>query len=243
MKIRNCSPRRGSPTSAFTLVEVILAVFIAVGLLMVAISFYQQSARLRGEMLRESEKLTAVRLLMDRMSADLRTAVAEPREGFTGSAASMRFVHSDSAGLMLVSYEGAFDGIDTNAVMIGFNRLANLLVENAAAASASTNAIPLSFTGDDLFGTNNVAAAAPEPTTRAIKFARFRFYDGRAWVESWSSVELPMGVEISLGLEPPPMEDLLTTNAPTTEVFKRVVFLPAGRMASTNEFEMFEEAL
>jgi type II secretory pathway pseudopilin PulG len=235
---------RNRKDSAFTLLEVILAVVIAVGLLMVAISFYQQSARLRGEMLRESERLTAVRLVMDRMSTDLRTAVAEPREGFTGSAGSMRFAHSDVGGLMVVSYEGAFEGIDTNAVMIGINRIERLLVESAPIGSATgTNAVPFSFTGDDLFGTNNLAAAAPEPTTRAIKHARFRFYDGRQWLESWSAVNLPMGVEISLGLEAPAMEDLLTTNAPTTEVFKRVVFLPAGRMASTNEFEMFEEAL
>lgn len=230
MKIRH------EQRAAFTLIEMLLAIFIAVGLLMVAIAFYQSSARLRGELLGESEKLAAVRLLMDRMTSDLRTAIAEPRDGFTGASDSMKFTHVAAQGLMLVSFGAAYGATaETNAVMIGFNHTQQLLMETGL-VSTNTNSVPFSFTGDDLFGTNNLPVA-PEPTTRAIKHARFRYFNGSAWAESWSSIEPPVGVEISLGLEALSEEDLLTTNEVTTEIFRRVVYVPAGRAATTNVFE------
>src|SRR5687767_16033490 len=80
----------------FTLVEVILAVVIAAGLLVVAISYYQRATELRARLIEESERLTTIRLMMDRLSGDLRTAFAEPRQGFTGTSDSMRFVHAGS---------------------------------------------------------------------------------------------------------------------------------------------------
>ena len=58
-------PPKGGTTykKAFTLIEVILAVVIAGGLLVVAISYYQRAADLRGQLLAESEKLTTIRLV------------------------------------------------------------------------------------------------------------------------------------------------------------------------------------
>jgi len=65
-------------------------------LLVVAISYYQRSADLRGKLLEESGRLTTIRLVMDRLSGDLRTAFAEPRQGFSGTVDSMRFVHAEA---------------------------------------------------------------------------------------------------------------------------------------------------
>ena len=54
----------------FTLIEVVLAIVIAVGLLTGVLVFYRQAAILREEILRKADALSAVRLVMDRISTN-----------------------------------------------------------------------------------------------------------------------------------------------------------------------------
>lgn len=231
--------------SGFTLVEVILAVAIASGLLVVAISYYQRSADLRGKLLEESERLAAMRLVMDRITSDLRTAFAEPREGFVGSADSMRFVHAGSptsanlleGSLKLVVYSAVTNLAGTNSVVIGFDRVESPLVElrvstNSISAPTTLTNEPVAFHGEmDPLATNRVTAPIVEPLTRAIRFAQFRYFNGSEWLEAWNGVDLPLGVEVTLGAEPMLPEDELYTG----EIFRRVIFIPAGRAAETWE--------
>jgi hypothetical protein len=44
-------------------------------------------------------------------------------------------------------------------------------------------------------------------------------------LESWNGTKLPIGVEISLGFEPPVTDEQGTDSG---EVFRRVVYLPGG---------------
>lgn len=234
--------------SGFTLVEVILAVAIASGLLVVAISYYQRSADLRGKLLEESERLSAMRLVMDRITSDLRTAFAEPREGFVGGADSMRFVHAGSpaganlleGSLKLVAYSVVTNLAGTNSVVIGFDRVESPLVElrvstNSVPAPTALTNEPVAFHGEmDPLATNRITAPIVEPMTRAIRFVQFRYFSGSEWLEVWNSVDLPLGVEVTLGAEPMLPEDELYTG----EVFRRVIFVPAGRVA-----EAWEETL
>jgi type II secretory pathway pseudopilin PulG len=221
--------------SAFTLIEVILAVVIASGLLVVAISYYQRSADLRSQLLEESERLTTMRLMMDRLSGDLRTAFAEPRQGFSGTPDSMRFVHVGNptpgnlgeGALKLVSYSVATNSQGTNAaVVIGFNRVETPLVE-LRTTSATTNSEPLSFNGamDPTVALTNQVV---EPMTRAIRFVRFRYFNGSEWMDSWDGVDLPRGVEATFGTEPVLPDDEVFGG----EQFMRVIFVPAGRASS-----------
>lgn len=214
--------------SAFTLVEVLLAVVIAAGMLVVAISYYQRSTDLRGQLLEESERLATIRLVMDRLSGDLRTAFAEPRQGFTGTADYMRFVHTGSptpgrsmdGALQLVTYSVVTNMEGTNSVVLGFNRTEAPLVEMKI---ASTNSEPLSFNGGMDFAsmTNKVI----EPLTRAIRFVHFRYFSGSEWLDTWDGVDLPLGVEVTFGPEPISPEDDLYP----FEQFRRVIFVPAGK--------------
>ncbi|HAM72285.1 MAG TPA: hypothetical protein DCM86_11635, partial [Verrucomicrobiales bacterium] len=80
--------------AAFTLLEVVLAIVIAIGILVVALYFYQQSTRLRGQLIEESDRLATVRLLIDRMTQDLRSAFPDTLLSFSGDASSMTFVHT-----------------------------------------------------------------------------------------------------------------------------------------------------
>lgn len=220
---------------AFTLIEVILAIVIASGLLIVAISFYQRSADLRGQLLEESEKLATIRLIMDRLSGDLRTAFAEPRQGFTGGADYLRFVHAGSpspanlgdGALKLVRYSSVTNAEGTNTVMVGFNRVESPLLETRIVA---TNREPFSFNGamDPLANATNKFV---EPLTRAIRFVRFRYFDGSEWLDAWDGVDLPVGVEATFGTDSA-SSDESQEEGYAGEQFRRVIFVPAGRASA-----------
>jgi type II secretory pathway pseudopilin PulG len=224
---------RASSRTAFTLLEVILAIGIAAGLLIVAMSYYQRSAELRRQLLEESERLATIRLLMDRLSSDLRTAFAEPRQGFAGGSDFIRFVHAGSptpmniteGALKLVTYGVVTNTEGTNSIVIGFNRTEVALVEMRSVTTA-TNAEPVAFHGEmNLASTTN---RVEEPLTRDIRFVHFRYFDGSLWRDAWDGVDLPLGVEVTFGAEPQPLEE---AEYPY-EVFQRLIFLPAGRVSS-----------
>lgn len=220
----------GSRERGFTLVEVILAISLAIAILVVAMSFYQQASELRRQIVEVSERVSTVRLLMDRLTTDLRAARSHDWEGFNGDSTSLRFVKSElippaawkraqsATDLRVVSY-GVATGLDgTNTMVTGISRteVAALELRQArshgaapAEMSATTNAVP------------------EEPLTDVIRFVHYRFWDGMAWVDSWADVVPPRAVEVSFGLEPQP-DDALPDEYPF-EVFRRIVALPGGR--------------
>lgn len=79
--------------AGFTLLEVVLALTISLGMLAVVLFFYQQSSRLRDATLTASAGLSAVRLTMDRLATELRTASPSPGT-FSGGPQEIEFVHS-----------------------------------------------------------------------------------------------------------------------------------------------------
>lgn len=231
--------RAPSRACGFTLLEVILAIVIAVGILVVVLHFYHQAANLRAQLLQEAERVAAVRMVMDRLTADLRAACspAFSLEGFSGRSASLRFVKTDaparvarqaarSAGLLptsdlrRVQYGLAAAAEGTNLVTTGLTRTDQPLVEpRAAPTSAISRATE---EGEEPRG--------PAPLTDAVRFLRFRYWDGTNWRESWNSFQLPRGVEVSLGSEPLP-EKTLPEDYPY-ELYRRVIHLAVGGVAA-----------
>ena len=59
-----------------------------------------------------------------------------------------------------------------------------------------------------------------------LPFARFRFWDGSVWQESWADSRLPAAVEVILALEMPPA-DAPPGSLPEA-YFRRVVTVPAA---------------
>lgn len=236
-------PRR----AAFTLVEMILAVGIAVGLLVVAITFYRQVTDLRAQILEAAGRNAAVRLVLDRMAADLRTAGPGGTWGdpFVGTADSMAFTRLGAPGETAPAGAGAglpgggFGGDEivrvafaarqgndgTNRVVIGFDR-------RESAPWAAGPAGETGGTGMEAPGTGAVTnrpVSAGEPLTDAIRFVRFRYWDGGAWREGWTNGLPPAGVEVVLGREPLPPES--TPEEYPYEQFRRVIVVPAGLAA------------
>lgn len=233
-----------APHSAFTLLEVVLAISIAVGILVAALAFHHQAAVLRANLIDEAERLAAIRQIMDRLAADLRVAPVHNHVGFTGDSNSLRFVTTRlplaAAGLdsdlRRVTYRAIYSGDATNLTVGGLTRLDEPAVEPVATPPPAAGA---NVPATEAFGdaaeqlaagvTNAVASTTSpvEPLTEAIRFLNFRFWDGTAWRDAWSGVAPPPGVEISLGFEPLPAE--VTPDLYPGEVFRRVIFLPAGQ--------------
>ncbi len=209
------------------------------GLLLVVLFFYHQTTRLRTQLLQETERLSAIRLLLDRLTTDLRCARTDFSlgMGLTGDATSLDFV---STGVpSLIAWQGASPGravraetdlrrisyrattglVDTNVVITGFTREEQPLVEQRQTED---------ILADDLGGffLEDEPLPAEEPLTDTIHFVRFRYWDGSAWQDSWDSTDLPTGVEVNFGGEPLP-EDLTADEYPY-ELFRRVIYLPGS---------------
>ncbi len=232
--------------SAFTLLEILLAISISIGLFLVALHFYQHAADLRAQLIRESERLSTIRQVMDRMSTDLRAAFAQSPQGFMGDSNSLRFVTTHvpsrlawSSGaadpsaaretdLKVISYAVARGAEGTNLVVRGFSRTEQTLavVKPSVTTSLLTNNI-----GAPMTATNLVT----EPITDAIRFLRFRFWDGSVWADSWIGSAHPVGVEVTLATEALPEGE--HPDDYSGEIFRRVIHLPGGT-PSTGDFEL-----
>ena len=231
--------RIGAP-AAFTLVEVILAIGIATGLLIIALTFYRQVADLRGQILTEAERFAAIRLVMDRLAADLRTAqpMTGAGNGFVGDSGALSFPRSTlslrnpgtslgefdtDSDLVRVSFTTVKSTEGTNTVVVGFNRLEEPLPAKQT-PSVPVGAVNHSDTG--VAATNHIE----EPLTDVIRFVRFRYWDGNLWQAGWTNTAPPLGVEVVLGTDPLP--DDATPETYPFEQFRRVIFLPAGFVSS-----------
>jgi type II secretory pathway component PulJ len=223
------------PAAGFTLIEVVLAISIAAGILVVVLLFYHQTESLRSRLLEETSRLATMRLVMERLNAELSTArLSQPHgKGLSGGADNIQFVRlsfpapwdrtnasssfSTGAPLRVVSYSLLQN--TNNAAESGMLRSEELLAEGS---STSTNVPAANDQGSSwLAGT---AVPRNGSVASQIQFLRFRYWDGSTWSETWSAPNLPIGVEVSLGREPLPPES--TADEYPFELYRRVIYLP-----------------
>ncbi|MFT5494063.1 MAG: type II secretory pathway pseudopilin PulG, partial [Limisphaerales bacterium] len=89
----NCPSREKSGTAAFSLLEVLLAILIAVGLMLAVLYFYRQAADLRVQALKASERIRETRLVMQRLTGELRQLFHHKAViAFQGDSNSVQFV-------------------------------------------------------------------------------------------------------------------------------------------------------
>lgn len=233
----------GRAGGGFTLIEILLAISIATGLLIVAMIFYRQAAELRRQILQESERLAAVRLVMDRLAVDLRSARVGQVAGeeFRGDEGSLSFVTSTvalpvagngpgsvvgGADVLRVTFSPVISREGTNQSVAGFLRREEPV--GVAARGGSWGGTGAGRLGDLV----EIPSAPVIPTTDHIRFARFRYWDGAAWQTGWTNSAPPPGVEMILGMEPPAAEDDSLETYPF-EQFRRVVAVPSGQASSS----------
>jgi len=239
-----------SGSRGFTLIEVVLAIVIAVGLLTGVLVFYRQAAVLREEILRKADSMSAVRLVMDRISTELRTA---PPGGagmpvLSGDARSLRLLHTTvpsrtpwrggplgRSGIAEADWVEVWYRCSTDTNSPGLFRRERIYVPSAV---LSTN-LPTEVEPTAGAVTNGFAAPSGVPLSEAIRHLGFRYWDGSRWLNVWDRAEPPIAVEVSLGLEPPDEEEGFEADSdPGTpkeypfEVFRRVIALPTSAAAA-----------
>jgi type II secretory pathway pseudopilin PulG len=226
--------------SAFSLIEAVLAVAIAAGLLIVALLFYRQAADLRTQILLESDRASTMRLTLDLVAGDLRAAQphAIPGDEFVGDATSIRFIKQtlnlpasqsvslsgQTGDLVRITLTTLIDTNGSKAMVSGLSRREEPLLSfpPVIAPIIASNSPDTSVAGLPPAITNN----PPETLTDLVRFVRFRYWDGAAWEAGWTNSSPPTGVELVLATEP--LAEDAAVDAYPPESFRRVVYLPAG---------------
>jgi type II secretory pathway pseudopilin PulG len=247
-------PATRSRTRAFTLLEVLLAVVLCVGLFFVVLSFYRTTAEVRAKADREVTRIAAVRLVMQRLTTELQTVQWQLSNGrpLTGDSNTLEFVRTT------LPRTDEWTGGDLGRV-----RQANTDLLRVKYRGPATNGVAM-FREEHPFVTERESEEAvtnlglideeqgklPPVLSREIRFVRFRYRAGRDWFDLWQSNTPPVAVEVTLGNEQLP-EDVEFEDYPF-EIFRRVIHVPAATAAqgfagnaSTNEFDelLMEEAL
>ena len=238
---------------AFTLIEVVLAITISVGILVVAIYFYHQSANLRTQLIEETDKLTTVRLLMQRIANDLRAVEGSGSYSFIGTSNTLSFVTAEhrltgrwnsapgnrwQVGLYQVAYQLNESMEGTNVVVGGFVRDERPIDAAPAAAlgtkDESTNRIEtLSVEAPATNSTTITTNILQQPITEIVQALQFEYWDGAGWTNLWQSFTPPIGVRVMLATEP-----LSAEGAPEeAHHFRRTIYIPtaAKKAVATNE--------
>jgi type II secretory pathway pseudopilin PulG len=246
--------------AAFTLVEVVLAILIISGIMTVLLFFYQRAAQARQAALEETEFLSTSRMLLEQITMELRTARAMEDQfvGLEGSSNSISFVCTTipqtarwivssneavilppASDLKRVTYR-LLTGTNTFEPK-GVDREEELLL--GAAFTAGTNATEFVNAGEtnlvaesetNLYTTNQILRAKP-PLTERVQFLQFRYWAGTNWIDSWSGLDLPTGVEVTVGRDPMPAD--APAEGYPFELFRRVIFLP-NSMHPSNHVEV-----
>ena len=109
---------------------------------------------------------------------------------------------------------------DTNAVLASLMQgdAINRTVRRLLSAKTSTNDI----------GTVRID---PVLITDRLKHLKFRYLNAGAWVDAWPGPQLPLGIEVSLGIEPMSATNLLEDY--TNHVFRRIIRIPAWASANS----------
>lgn len=283
---RPSSARRSVPLG-FTLIEVILAITIGAALLIAALLFYRQAADLRGAILTESDRLANVRLVLDRIAADLRSAQALPGRdsAFSGGNETVSFARTavtlpppgstqPASDLTRVTYTTVRAQEGTNLFIAGLNRLELPLgaprppgsIPGAATTGLSPAAPLATMSSNRPFGSLEATNQPGEMIADAVRFVRFRYWDGASWLDSWTNGAPPPGMEIILSGEPAYDETAANLSSSATlpagsaagtslaagpaavqslapGQFRRVVFLPAGRLRRRLDSDPFSAPL
>ena len=271
--------KRQRRRTAFTLLEVLLAVVIATGLLSTAMYFYQKSSRFRSDLILETERIASARLILNRMSSELRSTLHHPVRniGFQGGSNWVEFLKTEipseaswamstenssssaypEAGYRLIRYELAMK----NVIDTGLDNAANReMIENLNLDNNSDGApggdFPSLKQGDAIdrterrlltakASTNSLATVRIEPVriTDQLKYMQLRYFNNGNWAENWGGPNPPAGIEISLGIDPLSVTNLLEEY--TNHVYRRIVLIPTSIASITppNETNLVEEQL
>jgi len=223
--------RRAQP--GFTLLEVVLAVTLSLALMAAILTFYRQAAHVREAVLDEARLVAAERLVMSRVTEELRGALVYPFVGLglDGGIDQMRFssavLPGPAAWVVTKMTDQAPPPPERDVQIVGYrlriveDEMGQPVIEGLERTCQRVLTARVTEEGQNIEATL---------LSDGIKFLRLRYWDGNAWVDSWGGGDLPGAVEIALGQEPlPEGVDPLQYPYPT---FRRVIYVPEGAKAT-----------
>lgn len=207
----------------FTLLEVVLATAIVCGLLFAVLSFHHHASMIRERTQLELEEISAARLLMDRITNELRTAVYHDglRRGIRGRPERIDFLTT------VVPPRSAWSTASDGAESIPEFDLRRVRYRTRSRHGIVRDDYRLPTTTDPK------QSRTVDPVSKRLHFLHFRYHDGRSWRDKWKAKGLPHGVEITLGAKPLP-RDTDAVEYPY-RMFRRVVHIPASSMLGATE--------
>lgn len=226
---------RARHSRAFTLLEVLIAVSLVVGLMASVLVFYRYAIDTRTMVIDQAESVTARRMVMDRITSELRAAVAAPSNSLQPLSGTTSTLVIPTAG----SLPRSIWRVDHEAESPPPVGVSDVSVVNYSIRSHTDDDGKVVVEGLDRGVGSAVVASSddstippPPPFATRVKFVRFRYYDGATWAESWGGGSLPQAVEVSLGLDPLP--EGVEPSEYSSPVSRRVIALPAApRRAAT----------
>ncbi len=231
--------------NAFTLVELILAVSMAIALTLAMLWFYDHTAATRDNVMDEKRRVGTRRAVMDRVTNELRSALSVSflRIGLTGQSDSMTFTTVALPGeaawavrtstedpippeqdLVLLTYRLRIEE-DENGddQIVGLEKGIQKIITARAAEEAVADA-----TGTEPLESEDDEEAEIQTTlvSSDFKFLRLRYFDGREWVPEYQGTTLPLAVDVAFGYEPLP--DGTDPDDYPHELIHRVIYLPGS---------------
>jgi len=220
--------------SGFTLLEVVLAVTLALALMAAMLTFYKQAADVRAAVLGDVRLVSAERMTMDRLTEELRSAFVQRflGLGLEGGLSEMRFAALTFPGGAMWVEQNVTDvnpmAREADVQIVGYrlryseDEMGQVVVDGVERTCLRTPTARISEEGKEIQAT----LLSPD-----IKFLRLRYWDGTTWAETWGGGTLPQAVEIVLGKEPLPEHvEPLEYPYPT---FRRIVALPSAPKTAT----------
>jgi len=226
---------------AFTLLEVILAISLVLGVMGAAFRFYQYVADTRDAIGADLRFQRTVRGVMDRLTAELSGTIGRPlmEDRVLWLSDTLAFNTTVLPGPAAWADPGLTEApvppvhdvhLVSYALRTSEDDRGDLVNEGLERTHLTAPPLPLDDDEAPAFQSTVLLA-------ESIKFVRFRYWAGRAaggitddgWVTEWNRTSAPPAVEITLGREACPdgmdVEDYLDRY----ETYRRVVHVPVGR--------------
>lgn len=223
------TPRRGR--SGFTLLEVVLAVSLALGLLVAMFGFYRHTTRVESAVTEEVERVGAVRAVMRLLTRELRSAfvVRFLGQGLDGAGDRIQLASLTLPSGAVWIEQGMTETSplppEHDVQIVGYrlryveNEEGDLVVAGLERTCQRVLTLRVAEEGEE----EEIEVMLVTPH---IAFLRLRYWDGSAWAEAWQGNDLPGAVEITLGYRPLP-EDTEPEEYPY-ETHRRVVAIPSA---------------
>ena len=216
--------------SGLTLLEVVLALTLTVGMMIGVLAFYRHVLTARANVTRDIGAASLDRILMDRLTGELRGTMVYPFLGFgmDGQVDQIKFISISLPGPAAWAVrQSTEDPIppEVDMQMVGYrlritvNEEGEFTIDGLERTCQKILGARETEEGEEI----EVSLLSPH-----MRFIRFRYWKENDWVDTWTEGGLPLAVEIVTGAQPLP-EDMEPQDYPTEfDSRRRVVYLPAA---------------